>query len=283
MRSAIPYHFSMKTLIVFCLSMLAIQAMGQKEKSLLREGNKAYEKGEFETASERYNESLEIDGSYGKASFNLGNAQYRSGALGEASKQYEVAAADAIDPADKAKAYHNVGNSFLNAARMLIENPPEPNDSVQPPDPQQLIKASIEAYKKALRNAPEDEESRYNLAYAQKMLSKDGGGGGGQDEQQQEQEQDQEQDEEQDDEKEGGDKEQEKKEGEDGEDGKENEKNDQGDQEQDQGEQEPKDDQMSKEEAEQLLKALDQNEKDLQKKLGKERAKGEKIKIDKDW
>ncbi len=259
---------------------MAFPSFSQKEKSLLRKGNKAYENNEYDKASEAYQKSLEADGSYGKASFNLGNSNYRMGSLGEAAKQFEVAAADAIEKPDKAKAYHNIGTSFLNAARMLMENPPEANDSVQPPDPQQLIQVSIEAYKNALRNNPKDEESRYNLAYAKELLQ-EGGGGGGQD--QQEQEQEQNEDQEDQDKGDKGDKEEEKKEGEDGEDGKENEKNDKGDEEQDKGEEKPKEDQMSKEEAEQLLKALDKNEKDLQKKLGKERAQGEKIKIDKDW
>ena len=40
---------------------------------------------------------------------------------------------------------------------------------------------------------------------------------------------------------------------------------------------------MSKEQAEQMLKALDQQEKDLQDQLGKERIQGERIKIEKDW
>ncbi|NNK80881.1 MAG: tetratricopeptide repeat protein, partial [Flavobacteriales bacterium] len=229
-------------------------------------GNTHYEEEEYEEAIQLYQESKAVNGSYEKASFNLGNALYRSGNLGKASQEFEIAAAAAFEKDDKAKAFHNVGNSFLNAAKLLENAPPQESDSAEIPDPQQLIRASIEAYKKALRNNPKDEETRYNLAYAQKLLKE--GGGGGQDQQDQDQNQEEQENQE----------------------NQENQNNDEGEQEQenqDKGEQEEQNEQpnneMTKEEAEQLLEALDKNEKDLQEKLGKERVKGERIKIEKDW
>jgi Ca-activated chloride channel family protein len=273
-KSSRSYTDLSKTLLMLGILLCSVlSAIGQKERSLLREGNQAYDEEDFEKAATKYEEALEQNGSYGKANFNLGNALYRQGNLGEASKNYEKAAADAIEKEDKARAYHNVGNSFLNAARMLMQNPPQANDSVQPPDPQQLIKASIEAYKRALRNVPTDEETRYNLAYAQKLLDKNGGGGG-EDQQDQQDKGDQEEEQEQ----------QEQDKGDEGDEEQEQQQNDQGDEgEEEQQEQQPRPNEMTKEEAEQLLKALDNNEKDLQEKMAKDRMQGERIKIEKDW
>ena len=248
-------------------------AHAQKERSLLRKGNKAYEQEDFEAAIKLYQESLEENGSYGKAAFNLGNGFYKKGDLGQASKQYEMAAADAFSKEEKANAFHNVGNSFLSAARHLMENPPQENDSVQAPDPQQLIRASIEAYKKSLRNVPTDEETRYNLAYAQKLLKEGGGGGEGQDDNQQDQQNQDQQNQDQENQDQGDQDKQDDQ-----------QSNEDGDKENEQEQQSERPNEMTKEEAEQLLKALDKNEKDLQEKLAKDRMeKGEPVKIEKDW
>lgn len=255
---------------LFCALALLV-SMGlraQKEKSLLREGNGAYESNDMASATLRYQEALSIAPSYGKASYNLGSSLYRLQQLGEAAKQYEIAAADAIDKGSKSDAFHNLGNCFLNTAIALKANPVPPSDTTDTPDPQQLLGASIEAYKKALRLDPKDEETRYNLAYAQRLLDKEGGGGGQDQQQQEQQDQEQQQDE--------------KKEGDKGDQSKENPK-DEGDK-QDQQKQEPKNGEMSKEEAERMLNALDQQEKDLQEEMGKQRMQeGKPIKIEKDW
>jgi len=253
-------------LVVLCTSM---SAMGQKERLTLRQGNSSYEDGDFQSAIGKYEEALDIDKNYGKAYYNKGNAHYRANEIDAAVQEYELAASNAKDPIEESQVFHNLGNCYLNTARALMNQAPNPNDSVQPPDPQQFVRASIETYKKALRKNPTDEETRYNLAYAQQLLEE--GGGGGQD-----QEQDQKQDEEQQDEQE---------QDESGEDEQEQQEQQNGDEEQEQQGEQPQPDQgeMSKEQAEQMLKALDQQEKDLQDQLGKERIQGERIKIEKDW
>ena len=118
----------------------------------------------------------------------------------------------------------------------------------------------IEAYKKALRNNPNDDETRYNLALAQKLLK----------DQQQNNNQQQNQD----------NKDQNK------EDDKKDEQNkDKQQQEQnkkDQKDQQQQKDQMSKENAQQLLNAVMQDEKEVQDKVKKQlQVKGKKF--DKDW
>ena len=123
------------------------------------------------------------------------------------------------------------------------------------------LEESIEAYKNALRNNPSDKDTKHNLAYAQRMKQEQ--------EQKEEEKQDQ--------------KEEEQKE----EQQEEQQNNNQNQEQQSQEEQKPKEaqnpDQISKEEAEKMLDALQQQEKELQEDLQKKKAKGVKLKIEKDW
>lgn len=116
----------------------------------------------------------------------------------------------------------------------------------------------IEAYKQSLRNNPTDHETRYNLALAMKQQQE-------QQQQQQDQQQDQKQDQKQDE--------------------KQDEQKDQQDQQQQnqqQQQQQQNKDEMSKENAEQLLKAVMQDEKDVQEKVKKQlQIQGKKL--EKDW
>ncbi len=147
------------------------------------------------------------------------------------------------DKLELAKVYHNLGNSFLEL------------DSLE---------ESIEAYKNALRNNPKDMETKYNLAYAQQKLK----------EQQQNQCNKQNQDQEKQDEQ----KDQQQKQDE-------QQKQDQqkNQQEQKQQQQEQQENKISKEDAQRLLEALENDEKEVQKRLKKAKAQAHKITIEKDW
>ena len=115
---------------------------------------------------------------------------------------------------------------------------------------------AIEMYKEALRNNPSDDETRYNLALAQKML-KD------QQQNQQDQNQDQQQQQQQ----------------------QQEQQQDQQQQQQDQQQQqqpEQKQDEMSKENAEQLLNSVMQDEQNTQDKVKKQQViQGSRL--EKDW
>ena len=122
---------------------------------------------------------------------------------------------------------------------------------------------AVEAYKMSLRNNPKDDETRYNLALAQKLLK---------DQQQNQQNQDQNQDQNKDDQQ----KQQDKK-----------DQNKQNDQNKDQQQQQPpksekNDNEMSKENAEQLLNSVMQDEKGVQDKVKKQQTlQGRRL--EKDW
>ncbi len=115
---------------------------------------------------------------------------------------------------------------------------------------------SIESYKNSLRLNPSDEDTRYNLAYAKQKLKE---------EQEQQQNQDQNKDQEK------------------NQDQQDQEEEKENDQDQDQQEQQPVPREISKEDAERMLKAIQEQEKDVKEKVDKEKAAAAKVKTEKDW
>jgi len=127
-------------------------------RGLVREGNRQYNVEKIDDAERSYRRALELDERSNIANFNLGNALYRQQNYEEAVKKFEEAALGKSDKMDKARAYHNLGNSYLQQAKG------------NSPDTKQMLNESIEAYKQALRNNPNDIDSKYNLSYALNML-----------------------------------------------------------------------------------------------------------------
>jgi tetratricopeptide (TPR) repeat protein len=121
----------------------------QDFRKLVREGNRKYNAGKAVDAETSYRGALVVDEKSNLATFNLGNAMYRQEKFEEAGKKFEEAALGTADKMERAQAYHNLGNSYLQ---------------------QQKFKESIEAYKQALRNNPNDLETKYNLSFAMNLL-----------------------------------------------------------------------------------------------------------------
>ena len=231
----------MKKISIFILLIsLSYNIQSQNKKTLIRDGNNLYNDSSYNMAEMQYRKSLEKDQDYFNASFNLADAIYKQERYEESSSLFDALKDNAKNNIDLAKINHNLGNSLLK------ENKTD---------------QAIEAYKNALRQNPTDEDTRYNLAYAQKVKK--------QEEQQKDQQENKDQD-----------KKEEKKQEEQQKDQQENK--DQDKKEEKKQEEQQKED-MSKEDAEKMLEALQQREKKLQEKLQKRKGKGQKIKILKDW
>lgn len=112
-----------------------------------REGNQLFRKKDFAGAENKYREGLQKDSVKSVTSYNLGNALYRQKKYEEAEKAY-ANSLDMKNPDSLSKGWYNLGNTMFQ---------------------QQKLDESINAYKEALRNNPDDEQARYNLAMAQKM------------------------------------------------------------------------------------------------------------------
>ena len=221
--------------ILFFLVSSCIIANAQNKKSLIKDGNKLYTDSSFNMAEMKYRKALEKDQDYFNASFNLADAIYKQERFEESTSLFDALKDNASNNIDLANINHNLGNSLMKENKTDL---------------------AIEAYKNALRQNPKDEETRYNLAYAQKIKK---------------QEQEQQNQDKQDQEKQEQDKQDQEQ--------KEQEQKEQDQEQQKQQEQ----DKMSKEDAEKMLEALQQREKEIQEKLQKKKVKGQKVKILKDW
>lgn len=137
-------------ILLFVLVFTPLIAFSQNERSHIRKGNKHYEKEEFTEAERAYARANSLNKESFEAAFNLANAHYKQGRYQEAAKQYDRLVSMASDKEQKALIYYNLGNSLLKS---------------------DLVVESVEAYKKSLRNLPEDKDARYNLSYALSLLS----------------------------------------------------------------------------------------------------------------
>jgi Ca-activated chloride channel family protein len=203
----------------------------------LHKGNKDYAAKDYKSAVEEYQKALSDKSAAVQGKFNLGDAYYKQGQFDQAIEAYKQALALTKDQALMAHAYHNIGNSLLQ---------------------QKKFDESVKAYENALYNNCKDEDTRYNLAYAQAMLKH-------QQDQQKKQQQQKKQDQ----------KDQQKQKPQDNKD-KDNKDKQNKDQQQQQN------DKISKQDAQRMLDALNNDEKNTQNKLQKKKAIGQK-QIEKNW
>jgi len=218
----------------------------------VRKGNEYYEKNNFKEAEKKYQEAQTKKPENFDANFNLGDAYYKQKKFSDATNQFNSLKDKTTDKEKLSNLYHNLGNSFLKDKK---------------------YEESINAFKQSLKLKPQDKDTKYNLAYANAMLQK----------QQQQQKQEKNKDDKKKEDKKNQDKQnQADKNDQKGDDKDKKQDPNKGD---DKGEDKPKPNpnQMNKEQAEQLLKAMEGKEKDVQDKLKAQRARGVKVKVEKDW
>lgn len=234
-----------KYILFILFVILAAGASAQKiERDYIRKGNRLFNDSVFVDAEVNYRKALEVNPKSTVSMYNLGNTLSQQQKFKDAMEQYVAAGKIEKDKMKLAHIYHNMGVLFQAG-----------KDYAQ----------AVEAYKMSLRNNPKDDETRYNLALAQKMLK---------DQQQNQQNQDQNQDQNKD--------EQEKKQD------QQKDQNKQNDQKKDDQQQQPpkpekKDNEMSKENAEQLLNSVMQDEKDTRDKVKKQQQVIQGGRLEKDW
>lgn len=243
-------RLSGRILLFFLMAMLPVLSYAQQEKKFIVEGNKNYKEKKFSEAEKNYKAGLNKNKNSYKGSFNLGDAYYKQEKYDEAAEQFQALTHRASSKDTLAKAYHNLGNALLKSRK---------------------YQESIDAYKNALKNNPNDEDTRYNLACAQQYLK-----------QQQQQQQNKDKDKKENkDKKDDKNKDKDKKD----QDKKDKDKKDQENKDKDKKEQkkpEENKNKISKEDAQRLLDALQNDEKNLQNKVKKGNP-GMKVQIEKDW
>lgn len=224
------------------LLLVAVSVSAQKaERDLIRKGNRFFKDSVYVNAEVNYRKALEVNPKSTVSMFNLGNTLAQQNKLQEAMEQYAGATKVEKDKPNLTQIYHNMG--------VILHS-------------QKDYAKAVEAYKQSLRNNPKDDETRYNLALAQKMLK---------DQQQNQQNQDQNQDQ---------NKQEQQKEQDKQDQNKQDQQKNQNQQQQSQPEK--KNNEMSKENAEQLLNSVMQDEKDVQDKVKKQQIL-QGGRLEKDW
>lgn len=245
-------------------------------QDLTWEANKALRANDFTTAEANYRKAISKSPDHGVAPYNLGNAYYNQGSFGEAFGRYKQAGETAEEKPQKHKAYHNMGNVFMK------------NKEYQ---------KAVEAYKEALRNTPNDDETRYNLALAKQKAAqqqdnpKNDDGKEDKNPQEQNKEPNKKEDHSQDQGAEKGEENNNQDRKDDSEDHPNGREYLQKKQEQKPGEetpsgtqeQQPRPNQLSKQQIENLLEAMQNEEKKVQEKMDAKKVKGKKIRNEKDW
>ncbi|WP_101542794.1 tetratricopeptide repeat protein [Bacteroides cutis] len=224
-------------MVLLLLTAVSVSVSAQKaERDFIRKGNRLFKDSVYVNAEVNYRKALDVNPKSTVSMYNLGNTLTEQNKLEEAMEQYVGATKVEKNKDNLAQIYHNMGVIFQS---------------------QKDYAKAVEAYKESLRNNPKDNETRYNLALAQKLLK----------DQQQNQNQNQDQNKQ--------DQQQDKKD--------QNKQDQQQKQDQQPQQSEKKDNEMSKENAEQLLNSVMQDEKDVQDKVKKQQQVIQGHRLEKDW
>ncbi|MEO1032245.1 MAG: tetratricopeptide repeat protein [Bacteroidota bacterium] len=248
----------------------------KKATNLVYNANELLDDDNYVEAEMEYRRAISKAPSKAVGSYNLAHSYYKKGSFEEALYRSQEAAKNASTKDEKHRAYHNIGN-------ILMQN--------------DLCKEAVEAFKDALRNNPNDDETRYNFALAKECAEqqKDGGGEDDKKDENKEEEKDKEEEQKKEDEnkdnkdkKDEGDKDKKQGDKEEDENGKpKDDKKDDGKGEKDKKDKnqnpKPKPGQMSPQQIKNILEAMQNQEQKVQQKINAEKQKGAKVKTEKDW
>ena len=245
--------FHKHIIIIFFFS---INLFGQDESynKYLYDGNISYDK-DFLMAENSYRKAISINSSNIGAPYNLSNKYYEEELYDEALIRQAEALKNAKSNNEKHIINHNIGNILMK---------------------KDLCKEALEAYKNALRNNPNDDETRYNLSLAKLCADEQNKNNDKKDDQQKDDKKD---DQQKDDKKDDKKDDQQK-------DDQQDQKNDNKNEQKDKKNNPSKDRgsaKLSPEQIKNLLKAMNNEENKVQAKINEKKQKGVKVITEKDW
>ena len=255
------FHKHIHIIIIFFFS---INLFGQDESynKHLYDGNINYDK-DFLLAENSYRKAISINSSNIKAPYNLSNKYYEEELYDEALIRQVEALKNAKSNNEKHRINHNIGNILMK---------------------KDLCKEALEAYKNALRNNPDDDETRYNLSLAKLCADEQNKNNDKKDDKKDDQKMirkmqkdDQQKDDQQKDDQQKDDQQK---------DDKQDQKNDNKNEQKDKKNNPSKDRgsaKLSPEQIKNLLKAMNNEENKVQAKINEKKQKGVKIVTEKDW
>lgn len=225
-----------KLIILSLLTLLSAVALAQSDRNYIRSGNRFYRQQNFAKAEAEYRKALNDNQNNTQAIYNLGCALMMQQKDSAAVVQFEKAGKMETSKLRRAKSYHNIG--------VICQN-------------HRMYADAIKAYEESLRNNPNDDETRYNLALCKQQQKNNPQNNQNQNQNKQNQDKD----------KQNQDKQDKKKQ----------------DQQQQNQQQQQNKDRMSRDNAEQLLNAAMQEEQATQKRVKEKMSKSRTRHIDKNW
>lgn len=252
---------------IFFLTALCFISLGEinsQSEDYAKYYNKAnsLSENDFEKAEKNYRVAINDSLADLKATFNLSNEYYTEGYFEDAILRQLEAIKLAKNKIEKYKAYHNLGNSFMK---------------------KEMCSEAVSAYKSALRNNPNDDETRYNLALAKKCEDEQSQNDDDQkDEGNKEKDNDKKDDQDQQKDNQGKDDPDQQKDNK-GKDDPDQQKDKNKNSSEDSKPNENKKSQLSKQQINNLLKAMENAEKKVQAKVNESKQKGIKVISEKDW
>lgn len=138
-------------ILLFFISICLVDASAQADRQFIRSGNKLYRMQEYSKAEAEYRKSVAVNPDNSQALYNLGCALMMQQKDSAAVEEYQKAARVEKSPMRKAKIFHNIG--------VICQN-------------RKMFGEAISAYKESLRNNPNDNETRYNLALCKRQQKK---------------------------------------------------------------------------------------------------------------
>jgi len=238
--------------LLSCFVSLSAQQtkINKESNNLTLDGNIEYVEDNLIEAEALYRKSISKDSMNLAAKYNLGNSFYSNKLNEEALNQYRLSIKNSNDKSTLHKSYHNLGNLYMQS---------------------EDYQNAMDSFKNALLNNPEDDETRYNYVLAKELLKNQDNN--------KKDDKDNKNDKDKKDNKEN-------KKGEDKEDKKEKDKqknNRNNNTDNSDKNKKPRQNKISPNQLENLLKAMDNEEKNVLKKVNKNKMKGKPIKNKKDW
>lgn len=138
------------TILSLFVSLYSFSQLKAAEK-LIQAGNEYYRQQQFAKATEQYSKAVETDPSDNRAKFNQASSLYKQDKKVDAARIFAEVANTVVDKEIRSRAFYNKG--------VILSQ-------------QQNLEESIEAYKNALRNNPDDKMARENLQKALLELKK---------------------------------------------------------------------------------------------------------------
>ena len=138
-----------RLLSILCSFIFVLGVQAQNDRGHIRLGNRLFHQQKFEQAEVEYRKAVGKNSANPLAHYNLGCALFAQKKDSAAVKQYEIAGRLEKTSRRKAMVFHNLG--------VVCQQ-------------HQLYQQAITAYEESLRNNPNDNETRYNLALCKKLL-----------------------------------------------------------------------------------------------------------------